>query len=547
MKKSTLYSLVFLLLLGFATTLQAQVKGKIQNPILPGFNPDPCIVRTGDDYYIVTSSFEWFPGIPIYHSKDLVNWKQIGHVLTRQSQLNMRGTADSDGIFAASITYHKGLYYVMFTNVQDGVNWSLKGYPNYIVTARDPKGPWSEPVMVDALGFDPSLFIDEDDKAYVLYRYFDHRPGKVGSPGIGMYALDLQTLKPIGTPKFIYSGWKKSSAEGPKMLKKDGYYYLFTAEGGTGYGHYQAVARAKDIWAAYERGPKLLYSAEQDSLSPIQKTGHGTLFTSPDGEWYTTHLGSRPTGTLGANPLGRETFIQKIEWTKDGWPQLAGGGITPQLLLDAPASNSLKIPTSNVFRDEFEREELDYRYQFLREPATNEWLSLSKVKGRLSLKGRRALGSRYDQSLLAQRVTNFDQQFETVVNFQPTDFRHSAGLTCYYDTKSFYALGFSFEEGRGLMLNLVGVDRKYAVLASCDLPAATKKVFMRLKVQQDKLQFSYSLDGKEWQSIGEALDFNKISDDYNNGYTGAMVGLFAQDMQFVDKWAHFDYFEVVNN
>ena len=542
-----IYSLVLVLMLGFTTAVLAQVPEPIRNPILPGFNPDPCIVRTGEDYYIVTSSFEWFPGIPIYHSKDLINWKQIGHVLTRQSQLNMRGTADSDGIFAPAITYHNGLYYVMFTNVQDGVNWSLKGYPNYIVTAKDPAGPWSEPVQVDALGFDPSLFIDEDNKAYVLYRYFDHRPGQSASPGIGMYALDLKTLKPIGMPKFIYSGWNKRSAEGPKMLKKDGYYYLFTAEGGTGYTHYQAVARSKAIWGDYERGPQILYSAAQDSLLPIQKAGHGTLFTSTDGTWYTTHLGSRPTHTLGANPLGRETFIQKIIWTADGWPQLASGGITPQQFVTAPSGKALAMPAAKVFRDEFNAPQLDSRYQFLREPATADWLSLSSPQGELALKGRRALGSRYDQSLVAQRVTSFNQQFETALRFQPLDFRHAAGLTCYYDTKSFYALAFSYEEGRGQVLNLVAVDRKYEVVATVDLPSGTEKVFMRINILKDKLQFSYSVDAQQWHGIGAALDFNKISDDYNNGYTGAMVGLFAQDIMFENRWASFDYFELKDN
>ena len=545
MKKSACCSTIFVLLVSFIGILQAQ-NAQISNPILPGFNPDPCIVRTGNDYYIVTSSFEWFPGIPIYHSKDLVNWKQIGHVLTRQSQLNMRGTYNSDGIFAPSITYHKGLYYVMFTNVQDGVDWAMKGYPNYIVTARNPMGPWSEPVQVDALGFDPSLFIDTDDKAYVLYRYFDHRPGQMGSPGIGMYPLDLKTLKPIGNPKLIYTGWSRSSAEGPKMLKKDGYYYLFTAEGGTGYGHYQAVARSNNIWGKYKRGPKMLYSSEKDSLGPIQKAGHGTLFTSPDGTWYTTHLGSRPTSVRGANPLGRETFIQKMEWTKDGWPQLAGGGITPQLFVDITDKTVIKKKEPATYRDEFNTAKLDVRYQFLREPATSQWLSLNKVKGQLALKGRRPLGSRYDESLLAQRVTSFHQQFETSLTFQPSDFRHAAGITCYYDTRNFYALGFSFEEGKGPQLNLIRVIGSYKVLSSISLPHDTKKIYMRLNVDKDKLQFSYSLDAHQWLTVGEPLDFNKISDENTGGFTGAMVGLFAQDMMFENKWALFDYFEVTN-
>ncbi|MGJ1318070.1 family 43 glycosylhydrolase [Sphingobacterium spiritivorum] len=539
----------FLLFLLLESSLVHAQANQIKNPILPGFNPDPCIVRVDKDYYIFTSTFEWFPGIPVYHSRDLINWEQIGHVLTRESQLNMRGTDDSDGIFAPSITYHKGTYYLFFTNVQNGINWPLKGYPNYLVTARDPRGPWSEPVLINTLGFDPFLFIDDNDRAYVVYRMFDHRPeSKLESPGIGMHALDLKTLKPLGKPELIYSGWdeKNPNTEGPKMLKKDGYYYLFTAEGGTGYNHNESVARSKNISGPYERAPKIFYTTKDNPSSEVQKSGHGTVFSTPDGEWYTTHLGSRPLTTKGNCPLGRESFIQKVRWNADGWPELDNKTGIPEMHVPAPAGikSSSNSGMNTSFVDQFDTDKLNMRFQVLREPWNSSWLSLSKRKGQLALKGRRALGSRYDESLAAVRITSLQQTIETAVEFEPSDFRHVAGLVCYYNTKHFYSLGLTSGDDGKHQLVLAGADGGYQQLDLKTMTGNVKKVFMRASVNAEKLQFYYSTDGSQWNTIGNTLDFGKLSDDYARGFTGAMAGLFAQDIMYENTWAYFDYLKV---
>lgn len=538
-------NIILFLLLVLLQPIGAVQKEYIQNPILPGFNPDPCIVRAGTDYYIVTSTFEWFPGLPVYHSKDLVNWEQIGHVLTRKSQLDLTGIADADGVYAPSITYHDGLFYVTYTIVQGGITWPLKGYPNYIVTAKDPRGPWSEPVYINSLGFDPTLFIDDDGKAYVLVRIFDHRKGQPSSPGIGMHEVDLKTLKPVGEPKFIYSGWGQRSAEGPKMLKKDGFYYLFTAEGGTGYGHYEAVARSKNIEGPYERAPKKFYTSANDSNAVIQKAGHGTLVSTPAGEWYTTHLGSRPLVPNGNCPLGRETFLQKVVWNADGWPELSGGSEVPSVEVEAPALPVFPVKKKQT-RDDFNSSVLDVRYQSLREPVESDWLRLDRKKGFLSMRGRRALGGFYGQSLLAQRITSCHQQIETCVEFTPTNYRHAAGLSCFYNTKHFYSLGLTFDEKEGFVLELTGADKNYMELTEKRVPLYTNvgKVYMRMTLDGYSLQYYYSLDGKEWLKIGAVLDFGKISDEYAEGYTGAMAALFVQDLMYEDRWADFDYFEV---
>lgn len=542
MKKSKLILLVLSVLFQHAGAVQ---KETIKNPVLPGFNPDPCIARAGTDYYIVTSTFEWFPGLPVYHSKDLVNWEQVGHVLTRKSQLDLTGIADADGVYAPSITYHDGLFYVTYTIVQGGISWPQKGYPNYIVTAKDPKGPWSEPTLINSLGFDPTLFIDDDGKAYVLVRIFDHRKGKVPSPGIGMHELELKTLKPVGEPKFIYSGWGKRSAEGPKMLKKEGWYYLFTAEGGTGYGHYEAVARSRHIEGPYERAPEKFYTSANDSNAVVQKAGHGTLVSTPDGQWYTTHLASRPLVPNGNCPLGRETFLQKVEWNANGWPELSGGSLIPSMQVETPGLPVFPVK-KKVDRDDFNTAVLDFRYQSLREPIEQSWLQLNRRKGFLSMRGRRALGGLYGQSLLAQRITSYHQQIETCVEFNPTNYRHAAGLSCFYNTKHYYSLGLTFDEKDGLVLELTGADNHYIEFTENRLPlnSPVGKVYMRMVIEGYSLQYYYSLEGKDWHKIGALLDFSKISDDYAEGYTGAMAALFVQDLMYEDKWANFDYFEV---
>lgn len=533
-----LHSLFILLFFIHVNALMGQSSPEkcsyIQNPILPGFHPDPCITTNGEDFYIVTSTFEWFPGLPVYHSKDLINWQQIGHVLTRKSQLDLTGIADGDGVYAPSITYHRGTYYVMYTVVQSGITWSLKGYPNYIVTAKYPEGAWSEPTLINALGFDPSLFIDDNGKAYVLVRIFDHRKGKPSSPGIGIHELDLKALQPIGGPKFVYSGWNKSSAEGPKMIKKEDWYYLFTAEGGTGYGHYEAVARSKNVWEPYERDSKLFYTSKETPDAAIQKAGHGTLVRTSTGEWYTTHLRSRPLSSLGnCNcPLGRETFLQKVVWNVEGWPEIESEVTTPQMRVQAPCLPE-HVFAKRSDKDEFDGVKIDCQYQFLREPPLKDWLRLDRKKGWLSLRGRRAIGGLYGQSLIAKRITSLNQQIEACVEFSPENYRQSAGLCCYYNTTHFYSLGLTYDEIQGFVLELTGADKQYVEYLKNRIPIGKmNKVFMRANIRGTSLQYYYSLDNKHWRKIGAELDFGKLSDDYADGYTGAMAALFAQDLMY---------------
>ncbi|MFV0255526.1 MAG: glycoside hydrolase family 43 protein, partial [Erysipelotrichaceae bacterium] len=306
----------------------------IQNPVLKGFNPDPSICRVGSDYYIATSTFEWFPGVQIHHSTDLENWTLIKRPLERLSQLNMLGNDDSCGIWAPCLTHADDKFWLVYTDVKTTVG-TYKDSPNYIVTCDTIDGEWSAPIYVNSSGFDPSLFHDEDGSKYFVNMIWDHRVPAEGSGkprfyGIVLQEIDFEQGGLIGEPKVIYEGTAIGLTEGPHIYKKDGYYYLAVAEGGTVYEHAESIVRSIDIWGEYESHPdNPMITAYLSPSNYLQKTGHGDLVETEDGDWYFAHLCGRPLdennslygGSRGSCPLGRETSIQKVEWI-DGWPYI---------------------------------------------------------------------------------------------------------------------------------------------------------------------------------------------------------------------------------
>ncbi|HAA14114.1 MAG TPA: glycoside hydrolase 43 family protein, partial [Cytophagales bacterium] len=265
----------------------------INNPILPGFHPDPSIIRVGTDYYLAVSTFEWFPGVQLFHSKDLANWELIGHALTRTSQLDMLGVGDSCGVWAPCLTYHEDTFYLVFSNVKnfDGL-W--KDTPNYLVTTQDIRGEWSEPIFLSASGFDGSMFHDEDGKKWFTSMLLDHRDGKFFG-GILLQEYDVQSEKLVGSEYRIFEGSDIGITEGPHIYKKDGYYHLITAEGGTEYGHAVSQARSKAITGPYEIHPENPIISSSHQLDwPLQKAGHGDIVDTPSGDWYAVCLIGRP-------------------------------------------------------------------------------------------------------------------------------------------------------------------------------------------------------------------------------------------------------------
>lgn len=554
MKKIQPYILLFFVLFSLAACVpEKQDEGagyikpdidssrvQIINPVIPGFNPDPCMIRVEDDYYIVCSTFEWFPGIPIYHSKDLASWKTIGHVLTRESQADLRGIGSSSGIYAPSIHYHEGRFYVLYTIVS-GDYFPTLSTPNYIVWADNIEGPWSDPVYINSTGFDPALFFDDDGKCYYMNMLLDFNSDKV-TGGITLQDFDIKTLTTTSEPQLIFPGTMHGT-EGPRIYKRNGFYYLFTAEGGTQWKHQVTVCRSGSVRGPYEVDPNTpLLTSRDHPGHPLQRSGHASLVQCPDGEWYMAHLASRPVMPERKSVLGRETCIQKLDWIDD-WPTLWGGGPLPHLAVEGPPVGSISA-MPEISKDDFSGSSLSPIYQTLRLPMNQSWLSLSLRPGFLALKGRKSFTSRDDQSLVARRITSLEGRAECALDYEPLHYRNLAGLVCFYDIRDFYYLNVSYDEQNGKYLGLMlhssqGSSEPYKRVK---IPSG-QSIYLALDILYDKLQFSYSTDGVSWTNFGEALDFTLLSDENNRyGFTGSMIGISTQDMVNEKLYAYFDYF-----
>lgn len=518
----------------------------ISNPVIRGFNPDPSIVRVKDDYYIVTSTFEWFPGVPIYHSRDLAHWRLIGHVLTRKSQLDLLGVPDSGGIWAPSLSFRNGIYYLVYTVVKTW-NGPFKDVHNYLVTSKDIGGPWSEPVFLNSSGFDPSLFHDDDGRKWLVNIQWDYRTGKSRFAGILLQEYDPVKNSLIGHVRNILK--KEVLIEGPNIYKRGAYYYLMVAEGGTSWNHSISMARAKSIGGPYELDPLpvFLTSREKPELV-LQKSGHGELVETQSGDWYLAHLCSRPILPQGRCILGRETAIQKCVWTEDGWIRLASGKTHPEEKVRPPADLKLHPFKTEPERDDFDSRKLSSAWQTLRSPADDSWLSLDARPGWLRLKGRESIHSIFEQSLVARRLTSLDCSVETCVEFLPDNFTQSAGLIIWYNTLKHYFLRISHDELQGTILGIAMTDNgRYDEFIGNDvLIGDFKRVFMKAIINHASLQFYFSYDGNGWKEIGPVLDASILSDDYGPRiqFTGTFAGVCAQDLGGTGKVADFDYFTI---
>jgi xylan 1,4-beta-xylosidase len=525
----------------------------ITNPILPGFNADPSIIRVEDDYYIATSTFEWFPGVQIHHSRDLINWRLITHPLTRTSQLDMIGNPDSGGVWAPCLSYHEGTYYLIFTDVKSHIG-PFKDTHNYLITAQNIIGPWSEPIYLNSSGFDPSLFHDDDGRKWLVNMVWDHRKNKNSFGGILLQEYSLEEKKLVGPIHNIFRGTKLGLTEAPHIYKKNGYFYLITAEGGTRYEHAVTVARATSIFGPYELDPigPILTSSGKPELE-LQKAGHASIVHTQDNEVYMVHLTGRPLKPSMNCNLGRETAIQKAMWTEDGWLRLADGGTSPRAKVEAPSLPEYPFEAEPE-TDHFDGEEISIHFNSLREPFSEEWITTKERPGFLRLKGRESFSSAHRQSLAARRQQAFSMTVETSLEFEPETHQQMAGLAYYYNTKNFYYLFVSRDEEQGKCLGIMSSDHgKY------DEPLETPisiegwdQVFLKADIHYEELQFYFSKDGEDWSAIGPVLDASKISDDnvelkiggilLDQGFTGAFIGVCVQDLSGQRKHADFDYF-----
>ncbi len=514
----------------------------VSNPVLSGFNPDPSIVRVGEDYYIATSTFEWFPGVQISHSRDLQNWQVVSRPLARLSQLDMRGNPNSGGVWAPCLSYCDGLFYLIFT---DSKGWAgdYKDAHNYLVTAENINGPWSEPTYLNSSGFDPSLFHDEDGRKWFVNMVWDHRPEYQSFGGILLQEYDADKKQLVGEVTNIFRGSPLGLVEGPHLYKKDGYYYLLTAEGGTFITHAATVARSRKIDGPYEIMPAnpLITSANDPGLK-LQSSGHGSLVENADGSWIFAHLCRRPLES-GRSILGRETAIQNIEW-HDGWPALLEGNQPKNHFISALASENQEPELQDVHYD-FSEGALSIDWQSPRIPL--DYLSsLNHRPGFLRLYGKESIQSKFEQALIARRQQAFHIEASTCVQYQPENFQQMAGLVAFYNTDAFYYLYVTHGPHSKKCLGIAKCEKgniSYLIEKEYLLDD-WQDIYLKLEIQQQSIRFFYSSNGEKWHAAGWEYDASILSDEQALpcGFTGNFVGMACQDISGTRLPADFAWF-----
>ncbi len=512
----------------------------IQNPILKGFCPDPSIIRVGEDYYIATSTFEWWPGVRLFHSKDLKHWEQIPSALRRDCHLNMLGDPTSGGVWAPCLTHDGKRFYLVYTDVKTKKG-KLYNTHNYVVYTDDIYGEWSDPIYLNSIGFDPSLFHDTDGKKYLINMIN-------GFKGITVQELD-EELHLIGERKLVYKGTDMGFTEGPHMYHIGDWYYLIVAEGGTSYNHCVTMARSKSVWGPFETAPNNpILTSDREDMNALQKCGHADFCDTPEGEWYMVHLCSRPLNGEKWCTLGRETAIQKMEWDENGWLRLKGGGSFAKMETEEPAgiAEAVLEDESNGFFDDFTDGTLHLRYISPR-VNHNTFADCTARKGYLRLRGQESLNSLHNVSVIAVRQQKISCSAETKLDFKPVGMEHMAGLTYMYHARDFYVLGKTVTEDGQTVLRLIKSETEEITDRSEPVPVPREgEIKLRVEVSGDGTQatFYYSIEDGEWQQIGEPQTTKILTDEHARGFTGACFGMYVRDMDSLCLTADFDYFKV---
>ena len=503
------------------------------NPILAGFYPDPSAMRVGSDYYLINSTFSYFPGLPVFHSKDLKNWKQIGNVISRPSQMNFMGHRMTRGLFAPAISYHNGLYYVTCTLIDKG--------GNFVVTAKDPAGPWSDPVWLpEVKGIDPSLYFDET-KAYIVYNS-DAPENKAlysGHRTIRLYEFDPVNLKVVGEEKILVNGGVDISKkpvwiEGPHFIKKDDWYYLYAAEGGTSVNHTEVVFRSKSVWGPfvpYEHNPILTQKdLPADRKHPITSAGHAQFVEGPDGKTYAIFLAVRPYEDNYYN-TGRETFIAPVEW-KAGWPVVNSNSKEIKYYYTADykeVKQKNARPQSGNFQYTltFEKE-LDPALIFLRTCDSSSF-SLSKTDGlTLKLKPETCM-ELGNPAFIGKRQQHLNSSAEIALNFSAKSDNEKAGLIIFQDEKHFYYLCKSIEKGNDVIQLFKSNPEsvKMDLLTEVLLASGSEKLLLRIDAAGKNYSFRYALKPNKWVVLKDNVDAKFLSTQVAGGFIGCVFGMYA--------------------
>ncbi|HEU0292844.1 MAG TPA: glycoside hydrolase family 43 protein [Anaerolineales bacterium] len=496
---------------------------RYHNPIIPGFHPDPSICRVGGDFYLVTSSFEYFPGVPIFHSRDLVHWQQIGHCLTRPSQLPLDGCRASGGIWAPTLRYNDAVFCMTTTNVTGG--------GHFFVTAADPAGEWSEPIWVEGAGFDASLFFDEGRAYFQWYVY---------PVGIHQTEIDLATGKHLTASRVLWNGSGGRSPEGPHLYKIGDFYYLLAAEGGTEDGHMVTIARSQTVWGPWESCPGNPILSHRSLDRPIQTTGHGDLVQAADGSWWMVFLGTRPVGYPRYHLLGRETFLAPVIW-EDGWPVVGNRG-TVDLEMDAALLDAHPWNTTESLRDEFDHPSLGFHWNWLRNPDPTRY-SVSARPGWLRLLGAEStLNDPASPTFLGRRQRHLKSRVTTLMDFHPQSENEEAGLVVLGDNHHHYEIGITCQAANRVIFVRRKIGTLQAVVAQQPLPEG--QILLRVDADEAWYTFRYAIDNKEWLELARGETRYLSSESGAAIFTGTYFGIYATgNGQPCQTPADFDWFE----
>ena len=552
MKKKLSTTIQFLLIFFSVLSFGQEV---FKNPILAGGYPDPSICKVGDTFYLVNSSFEYFPGLPIHKSTDLINWELIGHGLHRESQasstVNLVDVQSNGGIHAPTIRFNKGVYYIISTNVYYDAEKNKANMVNFIITANNPAGPWSDPVHIEgAPGIDPDLFFDDNGRVWYVGNQAPENPSFDGEGEIWLQELDLNEYSLIGERHLLWRGacggvW----AEGPHMYKKDGKYYLIIAEGGTSFNHAVMVAMSEKIEGPYISNPRnpILTSRHLSYDNWVNSTGHGDIVELDDGRYYMVILGIRNEINRGSN-MGRETFIAPLSWerepfewkeNKDLWPVVSPISGKVEKENEVIFTNSIQINSYN-FRDDFNSKTLGLKWNFRRLPLENIY-SLDKREGFLRIfSNQNIIKERHRAALMGfkQNQTNFE--YFTSMNFNPENNKSEAGISIFQKDDNY--LNFTVVKKDGNFFIKVNAYNNNKLILKDEqlIPDYKGKIKLKISSQEGEYKLFYSTRGFRYRL------FDKLKNDIllSKGYTGAHIGLYiTSNGEDSNDYVDFDYVE----
>ena len=539
----------------------------IHNPIFKGFNPDPCICRKGDDYYIAVSTFEWMPGIPVYHSKDMKNWELYTHVLTDDEEVDLKKLPSAKGIWAPCLTYceQEDLFYVVY-GVMNSMNARYFDVDNYVITAKDIRGPWSKPIYLHSAGFDASILHDDDGRKYIVSLEWETREGYEKPGAICMVEYSPEKKEVIGYPKRIWNGGTdRGCIEAPHLTKRNGYYYIMCAEGGTGYNHCVTMGRSEHVWGPYVGDPTnpIVTSVpgvsnerqDPDHLKPkyynpesyLQKSGHGSYVETSLGEVYLVHLCARPFAPELRCTLGRETAIQKMKWTDDGWLRMYDGDNLAKEYVEESKLPEYPVPQIPDF-DDFDGEELGNWYYAPR-IMPERFADVKARPGYVRIRGQESRTSLNKVSILARKLTSVYARVTTKMEYKPEVHQHSAGLIMYYDNMNYINLRKYYSQTLGQSaLSIIHLENGIKTeLLNTRIPVDDVPIYLRLNIEGRKSWFEWSYDGEHYEKIGGPFDTTRFSDEYckYGEFTGTFVGLTCADRVLHKHYADFDFFEYI--